>query len=73
MYPNPVSNELVINSSAKVKEVTITSMLGQLVGTYSLNSNGRTSINTSALGNGMYFVTFVGENGHRYVQKLVKN
>jgi len=73
MYPNPVSNELVINSSAKVKEVTITSMLGQLVGTYSLNSNGRTSINTSALGNGMYFVTFVGENGHRFVQKLVKN
>lgn len=73
MYPNPVSNELIINTSVTIKEVTITSMLGQKVGTYQLNNNGRTSINTNDLSSGLYFVTFYGKDGSRLVQKLIKN
>ncbi|MDY0103496.1 MAG: T9SS type A sorting domain-containing protein [Lentimicrobium sp.] len=73
MYPNPVSNELIINTSVSIKEVTITSMLGQKVGTYQLNNNGRTSINTNGLSSGLYFVTFYGKDGSRLVQKLIKN
>ncbi len=72
MYPNPVSDELVISTSVRVKEVTITSMLGQLVGTYQLNNNGRTTISTSGLTTGMYFVAFTGEDGSRQIQKLIK-
>ncbi len=73
MYPNPVSNELIIKTAASIKEVTITSMLGQAVGTYQINNNGRTSINTADLSNGLYFVTFYGKDGSRLVQKLIKN
>ena len=72
MYPNPVSNELVIKTTVSIKEVTITSMLGQSVGTYQLN-NGRISINTNDLSSGLYFVTFFGKDGSRLVQKLIKN
>ncbi len=73
MYPNPVSNELIISNSVEVKEVTITSMLGQIVGTYQINGIGRTPINTADLSNGLYFVTFYGKDGSRLVQKLIKN
>lgn len=73
MYPNPVSNELIINTTVSIKEVTITSMLGQKVGTYQLNNTGRTFINTNDLSNGLYFVTFYGKDGSRLVQKLIKN
>ncbi|MDY0344812.1 MAG: T9SS type A sorting domain-containing protein [Lentimicrobium sp.] len=73
MYPNPVSNELIINTTVSIKEVTITSMLGQKIGTWQLNNNGRTTINTNDLSNGLYFVTFYGKDGTRLVQKLIKN
>ncbi|MDD3743325.1 MAG: T9SS type A sorting domain-containing protein [Lentimicrobiaceae bacterium] len=72
MYPNPVSNELIINSSNIVKEVTITSMLGKMIYTGQLNKNGDTVINTGELSSGLYFVTFYGNDGSRAVQKLVK-
>jgi len=73
MYPNPVSSELIINNSKSIQEVTITSMLGQKVATYQLNNDGRTTINTNDLSNGLYFVTFYGKDGSRLVQKLIKN
>lgn len=73
MFPNPVSSELIINSSKSIKEVTITSMLGKMIGTYQLNNNGKTSINTNGLSHGLYFVTFYGYDGSRTVQKLIKN
>lgn len=73
MYPNPVTSELIISNSVEVKEVTITSMLGQIVGTYQINGIGRTSINTADLSNGLYFVSFYGKDGSRLVQKLIKN
>lgn len=73
MYPNPVSNELIINTSIAIKEVTITSMLGQMVGTYQINGIGRNSINTADLSNGLYIVTFYGKDGSRQIQKLIKN
>lgn len=73
MYPNPVSNLLVIEHGVSIKEVTITSMLGQKVGTYQLNDNGRATINTNDLSNGLYFVTFYGNDGTRLVHKLIKN
>lgn len=72
MYPNPVSNELVIETTADISNVTITSMLGQNVRTYQLNNSGRTSINTNELSNGLYFVAFYGKDGSRLVQKLIK-
>jgi len=73
MYPNPVTNELNINSTVTISKVIITSTLGQVVGNYAFNNTGNQTINTSALSSGLYFVTFVGKDGNQLTQKMMKN
>ncbi len=72
MYPNPVNNELFINTNVTISKVTITSMHGQVVRSYNLASKSNTTINTADLSSGMYFVTFTGIDGSRQTQKLIK-
>lgn len=73
MFPNPVGNELFINSTAEIRSVTITSMIGKVVGNYTFSNTSNQTISTSALSSGMYFVTFVDKNGKKQTQKLIKN
>ncbi len=70
MFPNPVRNELYVQTSVDVTSVVITSSVGQVMGTWSL-TDGR-AISTSKLSSGMYFVTFIGRDGSRQTQKLIK-
>jgi hypothetical protein len=72
MYPNPTNTKLHVNTTGEVSRVIITSTLGKVVEDIQMISNNVT-INTSSLNNGLYFVTFVGNNGARYTQKLMKN
>ena len=71
IYPNPVRDQLNINSTVDVRRVIITSTLGKVVGNYNYSSNP--SINTSSLSKGMYFITFIGKDGNKVTQKLIKN
>ena len=73
MYPNPVSNELNIKSSADVRSVIITSTIGKVMGIYKFDNSSYQTINTSDLSSGMYFITFVGKDGNKLTQKLIKN
>jgi hypothetical protein len=73
MFPNPVSNELYINSSVELRSIYITSTLGAVVANYSMTNASSKTINTSALSNGMYFVTVVDRDGKKQTQKLIKN
>jgi hypothetical protein len=73
MYPNPVNNELNISTTADISSVYITSTVGQVVASYNYNTRTNQTINTSALSSGMYFVTFVGADGKKQTQKLIKN
>jgi hypothetical protein len=72
MYPNPVANELFINTNDAVSKVTISSMRGQVIGSYDLISKSNTTINTSSLSSGMYFVTFTGKDGSLVTKKMIK-
>lgn len=72
MYPNPTNTRLQVNTTGEVSRVIISSMLGQIVENIEMTSNNVT-INTSSLSNGLYFVTFVGNTGATYTQKLMKN
>jgi hypothetical protein len=47
--------------------------VGQVVASYNYNTRTNQTINTSALSSGMYFVTFVGADGKKQTQKLIKN
>lgn len=73
MYPNPVSNVLTVNSAAEIQKVIITSTLGKVVNNLEINNSGVQTINTSGLSRGMYFVTFIGKDGHKVTQKLIKD
>jgi len=71
MYPNPVRDQLNINSTVDVRRVIITSTLGKVVGNFNYSSNR--AINTATLSKGMYFITFIGKDGNKVTQKLIKN
>lgn len=73
IYPNPVRNELTVNSTSDLRSATITSMVGKVVAKYAFNNSGVNTINTSNLSSGMYFVTFVGKDGNKVTQKLIKD
>lgn len=72
MYPNPVNDELFISTSANLKQVVITSMLGQVVNRTDLTSRTSATISTASLSKGMYIVTFYGNDGSQTSQKLMK-
>jgi hypothetical protein len=75
MYPNPASNAVFIqfyNNSSADAEIKINNALGQLVynSNVLLNAENRTTVNTSGLATGMYFVTI--KNGDQtQVKKLI--
>jgi hypothetical protein len=72
IYPNPVRNDLTVNSTSDLRSATITSVVGKVVGKYTFNNAGTQNINTSNLSSGIYFVTFVGKDGNKVTQKLIK-
>lgn len=72
MYPNPVNDELFISTSANLKQVVITSMLGQVVNRTDLTARTSATISTASLSKGMYIVTFYGNDGSQTSQKLMK-
>lgn len=73
MYPNPVENELFINSNAQLSRVIITSTLGAVVADHQFGNTGNQRISTASLSSGMYFITFMDKDGKKQTQKLIKN
>jgi len=71
MYPNPVRGELTINSTTALSKIIITNTLGKVVDNSTYTDNK--TINTSNLSSGIYFVTFIGKDGSKVTQKLIKN
>jgi len=72
VYPVPFSKTLTINTLVDVKSVVITSSYGQQVARFENLSTGQTTINTSELSSGMYFITFYNKNGDKLTKKLIK-
>ncbi len=65
MYPNPVSDVLTVNGD--IANVTITNAIGQEV----IKTN-QTSISTTNLRTGLYFVTVTDIEGNTATRKLIK-
>lgn len=70
IYPNPVGDQLNIQSAEKIQEVKIFNLTGQMVSTSKANSNS-TSINVSTLKEGIYLVQIQTEKGVQ-TSKLAK-
>lgn len=74
VYPNPASNQVNIVSTkyTGAKEITIYNMVGQVVSQTQSQGVQTTTINTSALNAGVYFVEIKElSTGNKYTTKLV--
>ncbi len=69
--PVPFDNFLNINAPAELASVTITSAMGQQVIKVNNPGAGITTINTSGLAPGLYFVTIYPKSGDRYTVKVM--
>jgi hypothetical protein len=68
LYPNPVSDNLTIDSKLQLKKVEIYSILGQRIKEF---KSGFKSISTGDLSSGIYIVRMYSEKGTA-VKKLIK-
>ena len=63
IYPNPASNQLIINNSElRINEIIIADMQGLIIYTCKDSFVGSKTIDLSDVTNGMYFITIWGNN-----------
>jgi len=72
VYPVPFTNILNVTTVVDLKSVIITSAIGQEVVKMGDLRVGTTTINTSELASGLYFVTIYPKSGSLYTLKLMK-
>lgn len=72
VYPNPVSNNLTVESNQLIVKAHLTDILGKTILTLQNPLEGIKNINTSKLSNGVYFIKLEGANNATEVFKLVK-
>jgi len=68
VYPNPTKGILTIQSKTNIVQIEIYNQLGQLV----LSNNEENTIDISNVGQGLYFIKILDENGNIGTQKVVK-
>lgn len=61
VYPNPAQNEIMVSTNSENGMFTMFDALGQKV--IAVNMRGLTMIDVTSLNNGVYFYSFVSENG----------
>ena len=69
IYPNPVSNELIISGSGRWSQITITDVYGKVVKSMNAKYAQEIKVDVTGLDEGIYFVSF----DHRERIKFVKH
>ncbi len=70
VYPNPFRDEIIISNASAINHIIITNIMGTEI--MNIKADGDKIINTKNLAAGIYFLSFVSEDGERIVRKLVK-
>lgn len=70
MYPNPMNEVFVIETTENIETVRISNALGQVVKTLN-NVNGTTTVDVADFTQGVYFVTFTTE-ANNFTQQIIK-
>ena len=71
VYPNPTKQSVTLIGQ-QIVEVRLYSVTGQLVATKQGKGAESLTVDISGLLSGLYFVTAIGKDGHKCVQKVVK-
>ena len=73
IFPNPVINEIHINSQISVRNVELMDITGKVIKNIQYGSNDlQLIIDTSDLVNGMYFIRVNTSDGNTYLNKIMK-
>ena len=72
LYPNPVTDKLLIESQENISQAAVYNIHGKLVKTIRFNASNPIEINVSSLQNGMYFLKIETENGRIATEKFIK-
>jgi hypothetical protein len=74
LYPNPANSFLTILTEPDVKKatITITDALGRAIKTFMMPENGRQTIQTNELVNGIYYIR-LSSNGEVKTSKIIIN
>ncbi|MEY4935831.1 MAG: hypothetical protein RIS64_2190, partial [Bacteroidota bacterium] len=68
LFPNPTSQQLTIDYSESVKQLSIVNLLGQSLKTLEINASGRMDVDVSELPSGVYFLKI----NEKAMKKFVK-
>ena len=71
LYPNPASSEVTVLGVSSVKHVKLVTTSGQIVFERSMNGESSLIIPLDAYGNGMYFISFITDDGTSTTKKLL--
>lgn len=75
IFPNPVSNTLVIESNYRIESLQVFNVAGHLVDSKKINEryhSGHTEIDVEDLPSGLYFVSFKNEDGNMISKSFIK-
>ncbi|MDD3322076.1 MAG: glycosyl hydrolase [Paludibacter sp.] len=72
LYPNPVQDNLIIQSEKIIEQLVVTNLVGQTVKVFNVNNN-ETTLDLSQLSAGNYFVTLKLNDGRLTTKKIVKS
>ncbi|MDI9339058.1 MAG: T9SS type A sorting domain-containing protein [Sediminibacterium sp.] len=70
IYPNPVTDQLLISSEKSLSDITVMDGSGKIVLAIKLNGSLKAELNVSDLPAGMYFLELKDTNGMEQVKKL---
>jgi len=72
VYPNPFVDYIKIENTSSIKQVVITTLLGQIIESYSVNGTPSITINTVNYKSGVYILFLKDEHNNSKALKLLK-
>jgi hypothetical protein len=70
VYPNPAKNFVNVTTTSNIRNIELVNYLGQSVSNNAVTAAGTTTINTSALESGVYFVRMTSVDGTVTVERV---
>ncbi len=72
IYPNPANDFVKINSVKDIKDITIYNAMGQKIKTFLVKNSNTSTINTTNLNNGFYYLKITTEKGEIIKQIIIQ-
>lgn len=72
IYPNPFNNTLTISNEKGIKQVVISSIIGQLISQIEASGEKELLLNLQGYSSGVYIVNILHLNGNTTIHKVIK-